>query len=200
MFNLNLKAFNTLNSWTQTFSDTYSSFEEFVADYDTFSALTVIPFEKKDEFLLHIYLLLMGEYSSNNLSNMSVDQFKIRFWTRVNQYGPQYERELKMQKELVQMKEADLMASSSVIYNSAINPATTVSDPSSELIEEINTQNTTFHKRSKLDAYAYLRDLLDDGINLTKDFVAKFKDLFTVVLVGPELLYKTYLNSTETEE
>lgn len=193
MNGLNLNIFQNTGMWTKTFSDVYSSYEDFVNDYNLFSALTVIPF-KDNSFLEHIYLSLMGEYASNNLSNMSEDQFKIRFWTRVNQYGPQYERELTIQKDLVQITEDELTKSSSVIYNSAINPSQSVEDPSNTLIKELNTQNTTFHKRSKLDAYAYLKDLLNGGTDLTKQFIKRFKDLFTVVLVGPELLYETHLS------
>lgn len=189
MNDIYFKAFT--NQWTKTFSDTFPSYEAFYNDFKSFSALTVIPF-KEEDFLKHIYLVLMGEYASNNLSNFSEDQFKIRFFTRVNQHGPQYERELDMQRELVHLTEDELVSSSSVIYNSAINPATTVEDPSSTLIKELNSQNTTFHKRSKMDAFAYLRSLLDEGRNLTKDFILKFKDLFTVVLAGPELYYETH--------
>ena len=185
-----------VNPWTMSFSNIYDDYETFISDYNTFKDLTQINF-KNTEFLKHIYLILMGEYASSSISNMSVDQFKIRFWTRVNQYGPQYERELEIQKDLINLTEKDLETSSSVIYNSAINPANTVEDPSSTLIKELNTQNTTFHKRSKLDAYAYLKSLLDK--NLSSEFVSKFKGLFTYIYVGPELYYKTYLDMEEDD-
>lgn len=180
--------------WTMSLDDIYSDYETFINDFNTFKDLQQISF-KNAEFLKHIYLILLGEYASSSISNMSVDQFKIRFWTRVNQYGPQYERELEIQKDLIGLTEKDLEESSSVIYNSAINPASTVEDPSSTLIKELNTQNTTFHKRSKLDAYAYLKSLLDK--NLSSEFVSKFKGLFTYIYAGPQLYYKTYISEED---
>lgn len=177
------------NGWTLTFSNVYDSYEAFAADYQEFEDLQVTPLKNTD-FLKHCYLVLMGEFASNNLSNMSVDQFRIRFWTRLNQYAPQYERELEIQKNLIQMTEAEITTSSEAIYNTALNPSQPLSlNTPDGKVREINQQNVTQHKRSKLDAYAYLTDLLNN--DLTSRFVDKFRNLFTVVLTGTPLYYTT---------
>lgn len=75
------------------------------------------------------------------------------------------------------------MAGSRAIYNHAYNPST---DPSTSTLEElamINDQNTTNYKRSKLEAYAQLWDLLETDI--TGEFIDRFAVCFKK-FVSPE--------------
>lgn len=174
-------------SWTKTLSDIFPDYESFLETY-TGSGL---PNRFKDlDFLKTIYFILMGEYSNSSIKAMSEDLFRVRFLTLVHAYGPQLERELQIQDDLLKMSTEELMISSKAIFNTALNPSEA---PSTDTIDElpyINQQNTTKHVRSKLDAYMLLEELLND--NLIKDFIKRFDHLFVIVLrTNNPLFYKT---------
>ena len=92
-----------------------------------------------------------------------------------------------MQQKLLSMTDEELQISSKVIYNSAFNPSTAPSTDDMKILSTINQQNTTNHKRSLLDAYNYLGELLD--ADLTKKFIKRFNDLFVRVLRTNNPLY-----------
>lgn len=174
-------------SWTKSLSDIFPDYESFVETY-TGSGL---PNRFKDlEFLKTIYFVLMGEYAASSIAAMSEDLFRVRFLTLVHAYGPQLERELQIQDDLLKMSTDELMVSSKAVYNTALNPSEA---PSTDTIDElpyINQQNTTKHVRSKLDAYMLLEELLND--NLIKDFIKRFDHLFVRVLrTNNPLYYRT---------
>lgn len=173
--------------WTKTFSESYPDYESFLADYNSFD-LKSVPF-KNTEFLKTIYLILLGEYASSAIMNMSEAQFKIRLFTRIMAHGPQYERELDVQAKLLAMSDEEIQISAKAIYNTSLNPSQKPTTQTLEELRTINQQSVTNHVRSKLDAWDYLGQLMDDDI--TKRFVKKFNDLFAVVLKNNPLWYTT---------
>ena len=174
--------------YTKTFSEVYSSFESFSADYNTFN-LKSVPFKNTD-FLKTIYTILMGEYASSAIMNMSEPQFRIRLFTKIMAHGPQYERELDIQSKLLSMDDSEIQISAKAIYNTSLNPSMRPTTQTLEELKTINQQSVTNHVRSKLDAWDYLGQLLDDDI--TKRFVKKFNELFVVVLkTNNPLWFKT---------
>lgn len=176
-------------SWTMTLSQIYPTYEEFLADYEKFD-LTSIPF-KNTNFLKTIYTILMGEYASSAIMNMSVDQFKIRLFTLIMANGPQYERELDVQAKLLSMDDSEIQISAKAIYNTSFNPSQKPSTGSLEELGTVNQQSVTNHVRSKLDAWDYLGRLLD--ADLTRRFIRKFNVLFVVMMkTNNPLYYKTY--------
>lgn len=177
------------NQWTMTFSEVYPNYEGFLADYNLFD-LKSIPFKNTD-FLKKIYLILMGEYSSSAIMNVSVDLFKIRLFTLIMANGPQYERELEIQAKLLSMEDSEIQISAKSIYNTSFNPSQKPTTGSLEELGTVNQQNVTNHVRSKLDAWNYLGKLLD--ADLTRRFIRKFSPLFVVMLkTNNPLYYKTY--------
>lgn len=191
--NLNQQLFT--QQYTKTLSDIYPSYATFAGDYMT----SGLPnrFVNSD-FLETIYFVLMGEYAASSIMAMSEDLFRARFLTMIHSYGPQLERELKMQDELLKMSDDELQLSSKAIYNTALNPST---EPTTDTLDElttINQQNVTKHKRSKLDAYALLESLLDD--DLISKFVKRFSKLFVRVLrTNNPLYYTTHLQDEEAD-
>lgn len=169
--------------WTMTFSQVYPDVETFMKDYSSFG-LTAINFqptatdESGKDFLKVIYVLLMGEYANSAIANLSVDQFKARLFTRIMAYGPEYQRKITIQRELLNMSFDELITSSKTIYNTARNPSKSPETTSTEELPYINAQNVTSHKRSTMDAYSMLINLLDS--DLTKIFIRRFDDLFTI--------------------
>jgi hypothetical protein len=89
-----------------------------------------------------------------------------------------------------------LLAGSKAIYNTALNPSVSPSTSSLEELTYINSQNTTNYKRSKLEAYAQLLDLLE--VDVTEEFLNKFKKCFKV-FVAPEepTLFVTEIDDDE---
>lgn len=183
---------------TNTLIEIYPTYEDFQADYEEIG-LDDIPFKNPD-FLRTIYYLLMGEYANSEIMNLSRDMFRYRFFTKIMAYGPEYERQLGIQKELIAMEDEALQVSSKVVYNSARNPSqkppTTETDPNKigDILPYIDGQNTTNHVRSKLDAWAYLNSLLDH--DLTREFIKRFNELFVVSLYGNSGLYYTPIDTT----
>ena len=174
------------NQWTQTLSDVYPSYEQFVNDYQTLG----IPQRLKDvSFLETIYVLLLGQYASSSIMSFSVDQFRLKLFTLIMSYGPQYERELQLQDTLLGMTDDELQLSSKAIYNTSLNPSTAPTTDTLDELPTINQQNVTKHKRSKLDAYAMLESLLDD--DLTRKFIKRFDHLFVPILTTNNPLYYT---------
>ena len=175
-------------NWTKTLSDIYPTYDMFFLDYQNIG-LAAIPF-KDNNFLKTIYILLLGEYGSSAIMNMSEDLFKIRLFTRVMSYGPQFERELDVQKKLLALSDEDLQISAKAIYNTSMNPSQKPTTNSLEELPTVNQQSVTTHKRSQLDAWDYLGNLLDS--DLTRRFIKRFDGLFVVMLkTNNPLYYKT---------
>ena len=182
--NLNQQLFT--QQYTQTLSNIYPTFEDFSEDYQNLG----IPQRLKDvAFLETIYVLLMGEYANSSIMALSEEQFRLRLFTLIMSYGPQYERELGLQNTLLNMSDEELQVSSKAIYNSSFNPSEAPTTDTLDELTTINQQNVTKHKRSKLDAYAMLMDLLD--ADLTKNFIKRFDHLFVRILRTNQPLFYT---------
>ena len=178
---------------TSTFDEIYPDYESFAADYEEIG-LNDIPFKTAD-FLRTIYYLLWGVYANSEIMNLSRDMFRIRLFTKIMTYGPEFERQLGIQKQLIALSDDALQISSKTIYNTARNPSkkpptTNENDEEKvEILQFIDSQSTTNHQRSKLDAWAYLNSLLDNS--LTEKFIKRFDELFVVSLQGNSGLYYT---------
>lgn len=162
--------------FTRTLSDCYPSYEAFLEEYRSLGFPVVF---KDQEFMKTIYLVLMSQYMNSSIKSLSEDQFRLKFLTRVMSYGPQYEREFGIQQSLLSLSDEELTLSAKAIYNTAVNPAMELDGDYAE-VGTVNQQSVAKHKRSKLDAWAMLKELADDGI--TKKFIERFDDLFVVIL------------------
>ena len=180
--------------YTKTLSMIYPDYELFAMDYLQSGLPNTF---KEQDFLKTIYLVLMSEYMNSSIMSMSEDQFRLKFLTRIMSYGPQYEREFGIQSELLALSNEDLQVSAKAIYNTAMNPSEAPSTDTLDELTTINQQNTTKHVRSKLDAWALLKELADDGI--TKKFIKRFDDLFVRVLMTNNPLWYTTNIESEVE-
>lgn len=130
-----------------------------------------------------LYYLLYAQYDSRSIASSDVNQFKYQILTNIFKYGPTWEKKLEVQQALRDMSLDELQESAKAIYNHSYNPSTA---PTTDTLEELNTindQNVTKHKRSKLDAYALLSELLERDV--TSEFVRTFEKYFSKV--GPTL-------------
>lgn len=131
-----------------------------------------------------LYYLLYARYGNSTIASSDPNQFKFKLWTIIFSYGPSWEKRLDIQKELRGLTENDLIAGSTQIYNHSYNPSTAPSTSTLDELTTINEQNTQKQKRSKLDAYSFLWDLLDTDV--TTEFLNRFQGLF-LKIVEPEL-------------
>ena len=105
-------------------------------------------------------------------------------------YGPTWEKRLEVQSKIRSLSDAELLAGSKAIYNTALNPSTEPGTDTTEELDYINQQNVTKHQRNKMDAYALLMDLLQTDV--TKTFVDGFKPFFKQVATKElPLVYET---------
>lgn len=145
------------------------------------------------------FYLLYAKYGNNPIANQDINQFKFKVFGLIFQYGPTWEKRLEIQERLRGISDSDLLKGSKAIYNTAMNPSTAPSTSSLDELTYINSQNTTNYKKSKMDAYAQLWDLLDTDV--TGDYINKFKICFKQ-FVRPEnpLLYITDAEESEEDE
>lgn len=160
---------------TMKFTDVWDNSAEFVSDYKS-SGLYVSNNKISDESATALFYLLYARYGNSPMANRDVNQFQYKIFSVIFQYGPTWEKELDVQSKVRALTDEQVRLGSKAIYNQALNPATEPSTGDLEELEYINQQNTTNYKKSPLEGYAILVDLLKDDI--TKAFIDKFNICF----------------------
>lgn len=179
-----------------TFSDLYSTQEEFVNQYKAvgfpqqYEGGTYIT----DDDLKLIWLLLIGRFADSVIKPYNTyGAFHVRFMSRVWQYSPAWKKNLDIQNKLRSLSLEDgseIYKGSSAIYNAAMNPNTQPGTDTDNELNFINSQNVTKHKKSKLEGLAILSDMLKNDV--TEQFLRRFDDFFkTIIYSGRTLLYET---------
>lgn len=169
---------------TKKFNEIYENVEDFITDFNTFTALKKIT----ETSARTTWYLLTARYGSSPISNQSVDLFKIKVFSLMYQYGPSWEKKLSIQETVRNLSVSDLQTGNKVIYNKALNPDTAPSTSTTNEISYINEQTVQKTTKSPLQAYNELKMLLEDDV--TEFYISKFKKLFrNVVLDDNVLLY-----------
>lgn len=168
---------------TKTFMDFYPSFEDFIEDYKSIG----IPVTISDISLQTLYYLLYAKYGNNPVANNDENQFKYKLFSIIYQHGSTWETKQTIQEKLRDLmkegNEAELLSSSKAIFNHALNPGTEPSTESLEQLSYINDQSTSNYRKSKMNAYMELWELLRSDI--TEIFLNKFLTCFKK-FVSPE--------------
>ena len=175
---------------TKLFTEIYDDAGTFVYYYKHCGIPTTI----SDSNCNTLYYLLYARYGNNPIANFDEEQFKYKIATIIFQYGPTWEKRLAIQQELRGLDLSSLREGSLAIYNSALNPSAAPSTQADQELNYINGQNTTRYKKSKMDAYAQLWDLLNTDV--TGEFLSKFQKCFKQ-FVKPE---RTWIYVTELED
>lgn len=134
-------------------------------------------------YLKILYYLLSAKYTNNPICNLSISQFYLKIASIIYEFGPAWEKRLKLQKNIRELTEDELLTGFKQIYNEAYNPN---SAPSTNTIDEltyINAQKVNKAKRSKIDAYMLQWEAIRSDV--TEDFLRRFKDCFMKFLVVP---------------
>lgn len=176
---------------TRMFADIYPNAFDFAEEYSN-SPLSKVNSQEliTSDTINLIYYLLYARYGNSHIAYSDEYQFKYAMYSTIFMYAPTWQKRLDIQSKLRALTEDDIISGSKAIYNHAFNPST---EPSTSTLDElihINEQNTTNYKKSKMEAYAMLTELIDTDV--TEEFVAKFKKLF-LTIVSPDypLLYAT---------
>lgn len=179
---------------TELFTDVWEAVEDFMEDYQNVGIPTSISTASAQT----LYYLLYAKYGNNPIANRDINQFKYKVFATIYEYGPTWEKRLAIQKKLRDLSDDDLIKGSKAIYNSALNPSTAPSTATLEELEYINSQNTTNYKKSKMEAYAQLWDLLSTDV--TTEFINRFRVCFKQ-FVAPErpLVYVTEVDDEDEE-
>lgn len=177
------------------FTDIYPNERAFGDDYQS----THIPQKLEIDNVITIYYLLYARYGNSTIASSDTNQFKYKLWTIVFSFGPAWKKRLDLQDKLISLTDEEIQKGNTTIYNHAFNPSTAPSTETLEELEYINDQTTQKSKRGKMDAYAYLWDLIDTDV--TTEFLNRFQPLF-LKIVEPELplWYTTKLNEEDEEQ
>lgn len=175
---------------TKLFNEIWEDKDAFLADYGNVGIPTTISTSNATT----LYYLLYSRYGNNPIANYDEEQFKYKVFALIFQFGPTWEKRLAIQTSLRGLSDSDLLAGSKAIYNSALNPEDAPGTGTLEELSYINSQNTTNYKKSKMDAYAQLWDLL--AVDVTGEFLERFRPCFKL-FVKPE---KTWIYVTEDDD
>ena len=171
---------------TILFRDVWEYGEDFILDFKASVFNKMNSFT--DDSLELVFGLLFAKYANNPIANEDVEQFKAKMFSVLFSYGPTWLKRLEIQDKLRNLSEEDIIKGGKAIYNNALNPDGSPATQSLEELPRINSQSTTNYKKSRLEAYAMLEELLNTDI--TTQFIKKFQVCFKQ-FVRPEetLLY-----------
>ena len=168
------------NYRTRKFADIWPSADAFIQDYQA----SAIPQKLKVADATTLYYLLYARYGNSSIANSDENQFKYKIFSTIYIGGATWAKKQEIQDKLREMTEDEILAGTKAIYNHAFNPQTAPTTNTVDELEYINEQNTTKYKKSKLDGYALLWAILNDGV--TERFLREFRYHFLVV-VEPQL-------------
>lgn len=146
--------------------------------------------------LTALYYLLFARYGANPIVNPSIDIFKARLVATTFQKGPTWERKLAIQKSLRDLTEAELQTGARTLMNRAQHDEGEPGTDTDQELSYINSQDVQKMKRSKLDAYSFLQDVLQTDV--TEEFIVAFAPLFSK-FVSPNR-GRIYENDIEEED
>lgn len=182
---------------TRTFAEIFAEEEGGPATYEYFaSVLAETPFAAKlaEVDMELLFYMLYARYGNSHIAYSDENQFIFALFSTAFQYGPTWAKRLEIQKNLRTLKadysEDGLFSGGKAIYNHSFNPSTAPTTNTLEELPTINDQNTTNYKKSKMEGYAILMDLLDTDVS--EEFLRQFRKLFIKVLAPDRpLLYTT---------
>lgn len=159
---------------TVLFNDVWDDVDNFLDDYTDAGIPATISIQSATT----LFYLLYARFGNNPIANNDINQWKYKIFSTIFQYGPSWEKRLDIQSKLRALSDDEILKGSKAIYNTALNPDQAPSTATLEELNYINSQNTTNYKKSKMDAYTQLWDLL--ATDVTEEFLNQFKKCFKV--------------------
>lgn len=169
---------------TKTFSGIYPTYTSF---FDGVNSVPEFKILKNENNYKVLYYLLLGRYANSPIANDDVNQFSIKLYSIIYQYGPTWEEKKNIQDKIRMLDDNAIKQGSKAIYNHALNPGTDPSTDSLTELEYINDQNTTNYLKSDMEAYNIKWSLLDDRVD--ENFIRKFQHLFLQIVRPTKNIY-----------
>ena len=175
---------------TKTFANVFDT----EATFKTSFKATVFNGALEDDKLSILYYLLYAKYGNNPIANLDENQFKYKVYSIIFSYGPAWAKRIDIQDKLRNLKEEELITGARQINNHAFNPAGEPSTDQLDALPTINDQTSTNYRKSKMEAYGALWDLISTDV--TTEFINKFSICFKTVVAPEEpLIYVTDIES-----
>lgn len=174
------------NYRTSTFADIFPDADKFFSEYTKsilFTADTSDENKIPSNYMRILWGLLYARYGNSSIASSDPNRFKYQLWSIIYSAGPAWVKKLELQSKLRGLTDDELLTGSKTITNLAYHDGTQPSTSTLEEIQAISQQNTVNTKRSKLDGYSLLYDMLNEDV--TSSFLSRFKKLFLQV-VAPE--------------
>lgn len=174
------------NYRTSTFADIFPDADKFFSEYTQsilFTADTGDENKIPSNYMRILWGLLYARYGNSSIASSDPNRFKYQLWSIIYSAGPAWVKKLELQAKLRNLTDEELFTGSKTISNLAYHDGTQPSTSTLEEIQAISQQNTVNTKRSKLDGYSLLYDMLNEDV--TSSFLSRFKKLFLQV-VAPE--------------
>ena len=169
---------------TRTYSEIFPDFDTFKVEYLSSQIPNLLASEQT---IQTIYYLLYARYANSHIASSDENRFRYALFSKIFMYAPSWEKRLDIQAKVRALSESDIITGGKAIYNTSLNPGGSPSSNSLEELPTINQQNTTNYKKSKLEAYAILNQLIETDV--TESFLIKFKKLFIQVLAPDNNLW-----------
>lgn len=182
----NTKIFTDVFEDYDTFKEEYTVTQKFPMLIDADDGTNLNP---KTSNLQILYYLLYAKFGNSPIANLDENQFKTKLGAIMWQYGPTWEKKLKIQADVRALSNTDILKGSTAIYNHAFNPSTEPSTQTLTELDYINDQNVTKYEKSKMDAFGQLYGLLVQDV--TDAFLSKFKPLFQQAINLRPYLYES---------
>lgn len=177
---------------TNKFSDIYPTVDDFIEDYQSSGIPTTVSVNEGPLSASTIYYLLYANYADRHFISNDPTRRILQLFSLIWQYAPTLNKKLEMQDKLRNLTDKDLRVGSAQIHNFADHPDTDPSTRTDDELEYISNQNVVKFKKSKIDAYTQLYEVLSQ--DLIQEFINRFKVLFlTVVEPNDPLLYRNYI-------
>ena len=172
---------------TITFTDVWDDVTKFKTDYEASPFKGAVSNNSPDNVAI-IFYLLYARYGNNPIANRDINQWKFKIFSIIYQFGPTWEKRLEIQEKLRNLSDDEILKGAKAIYNHAYNPSTNPSTSSLDELNYINDQNISSYKKSKMDAYMQLWELLK--VDVSDKFLQQFKKCFKIFVSAEHpLLY-----------
>ena len=132
-----------------------------------------------DAFLVKLFAMLFAKHGFDPIASSSEDIFVYKLALTTEEYAPTFLKKLDIQKSLRALNLDEIREGYKNIFNHAVNPSTTPSTDNTNELPYISDQNVNKGTKGKVDAYAYLWEILRNDV--TEEFLKKYDKLFSRV-------------------
>ena len=160
-----------------TFDDIFPNALTFTAKLRSTNIITSV--EITDSFLSRLFYMLYAKHGTDPIKSSNYDQWVFKVALVTESYAPAFLKREDIQKKLRALTDDELREGYKNIFNHALNPSTTPSTENTNELPFITDQNINKGKKSKIDAYASLWDIL--RIDVIQEFLRKYDKLFSSI-------------------